>query len=57
MKVQLLACPLSFDVEKAPDNLKLELTDLQSDKGLPSKVAKAGMLLSCIREVLDSILG
>jgi hypothetical protein len=57
MKVQLLDCPLSFDAEKALDNLKLELTDLQSDKELPSKVTKAGVLLSCIRGVLDSILG
>lgn len=28
--MQLLACPLSFDGEKAPGNLQLQPTDLQS---------------------------
>jgi hypothetical protein len=36
-EIQLLACPFSFDAEKAPDNLLLELNDFQSDKGLKMK--------------------
>jgi hypothetical protein len=32
-KPQLLTCPFSFDVGKAPDNHHFELTDLQSDNG------------------------
>jgi hypothetical protein len=35
--IQLLTCPFSNDVEKAPDNLQLEVTDLHSDNGLREK--------------------
>jgi len=35
--IQLLTCPFSFDVEKAPDNVQLEVTDLHSDNRLREK--------------------
>jgi hypothetical protein len=36
-KIQLLTYPFSIDVVKAPDNLQLELIDLQSDSELKEK--------------------
>lgn len=37
-EIKLLTSPLPFDVVKAPDSLQLELTDLESNKGLKQKL-------------------
>jgi hypothetical protein len=46
---QLLACPFSIDFQKAPDNLQLELIDLQTDDGLKEKFrsVKCADFLDC----------
>jgi hypothetical protein len=33
-KIQLSTCPFFFDLEKAPGNLQMKLTDLQGDTKL-----------------------
>lgn len=37
-EIQVLTCLSSFDLEKVPDNLQLELTDLQNERDQKQKI-------------------